>query len=352
MHTQWYDVNRVAPTAVCRMAAVMCPTVSKPCKALNPAAPALYEPCRKRQLRQRLRELQLSGFKRHMDSELRNVWQESMELEDQHLKAAAAAAAGLAPPHSKQGPESAAQLAEIAEVQAESVADAEAAAEVPSLAPDAPIMTLVIKADVQGSAEAVRDAVTAAAEGKVHLKVVYCGVGPVSTSDVHLAAATGARLIAFNLRSLAADVDSALRAAKVELLQHRVIYHLLDEVEACIQQAEMGVGGQGGIAEQVLGSATVLQVFPLVQSRKEVGKVAGCRVQEGSLQVNPGVVYRVVRDGEVVYEGPCTSLRQHKSDVSAVGKANECGVVLDEGKFGGYQPGDVVQCVQQRTTRV
>ncbi|KAF6248325.1 P-loop containing nucleoside triphosphate hydrolase protein [Scenedesmus sp. NREL 46B-D3] len=208
------------------------------------------------------------------------------------------------------------------------------------------------QADVQGTAEAVREAVAAAAAGKVHLKVVYCGVGSVSASDVHLAAATGARLVAFNLRPPAPDIDAALKASKVEVLQHRVIYHLLDEVEACILEAESGgAGGQGSLAEQVLGSATVLQVFPLLQNRKEVGKVAGCRVQEGSLQVSSGVVFRVLRDGEVVFEGPCSNLRQHKNDVSAVGRAGECGVVLDEGRFGGYKLGDVVQCVQQRTVR-
>lgn len=228
-----------------------------------------------------------------------------------------------------------------------------AAAAEEGLPPDAPTVTVLIKADVQGSAEAVRDAVTAAGDGKVHIKVVYCGVGPVSASDVHLAAATGAKLIAFNLRAPAPEINTQIRSSKVEVLQHRVIYHLLDEIGSVINAAGAGAAGQSGsTVEEVVGSATVLQVFPLLKQRKEVGKVAGCRVQEGSLQVNPSVIYRVIRDGDVVYEGPCTSLRQQKNDVTAVGKSNECGVVLDEGRFGGYQSGDVVQCVQQRTQRL
>jgi translation initiation factor IF-2 len=280
--------------------------------------------------------------------------QQSMQLEDEQLKQQASGMQQTASEAlTAAGADSAAEdeSASAAADSADSAAADEAAAAA-ALPPDAPVITFVIKADVQGSVEAVRDAVTAAAAGKVHLKVVYCGVGPITASDVHLAAATGARLVAFNLRPPAPDVDAALKASKVEVLQHRVIYHLLDEVESCITEAESGVGGgQGSLAEQVLGSATVLQVFPLLQNRKEVGKVAGCRVQEGSLQVASGVVFRVVRDGEVVYEGPCSNLRQHKNDVSAVGKAGECGVVLDEGRFGGYKLGDVVQCVQQRTVR-
>ncbi|WIA08063.1 hypothetical protein OEZ85_007529 [Tetradesmus obliquus] len=309
---------------------------------------------RKRQLRQRIRELQLGGFKRHTNSERMSMLQESMQLEEEQLKQQAGGMQQSTASDAAAYAAADAAADDEASPAAAGAVDATSAAadETATLPPDAPVITFVIKADVQGSAEAVRDAVTAAAAGKVHLKVVYCGVGPVTASDVHLAAATGARLVAFNLRAPAADVDAALKTAKVEVLQHRVIYHLLDEVEACITAAESGVaGGQGSLAEQVLGSATVLQVFPLLRNRREVGSVAGCRVQEGSLQLASGVVFRVLRDGEVVYEGPCSSLRQHKNDVSAVGKAGECGVVLDEGRFGGYKPGDVVQCVQQRTVR-
>jgi translation initiation factor IF-2 len=157
--------------------------------------------------------------------------------------------------------------------------------------------------------------------------------------------------VSFNLKAPASDVDAAIKASKLEVLQHRVIYHLLDEVAACMAAAEAGAGAAAGLAEEVLGTATVLQVFPLLKDRREAGKVAGCRVQEGSLQLNPGTVYRVLREGQVVFEGPCSNLRLHKLDVGAVGKNAECGVVLDEGRYGGFLPGDMVQCVQRRTTR-
>lgn len=315
---------------------------------------------RKRELKRRLREVQLSGFKSRNSATFLAMRNASMQLEEQQLKMAAAGSnaedmvarmdallqqAGVDVTADK--PQNAADAAAAAASD-----NAAAAADAAGLPANAPTVTVLIKADVQGSAEAVRDAVAAAGEGRVHIKIVYCGVGPISTSDVHLAATTGAKLIAFNLRAPAPEVETQMKTSNIEILQHRVIYHLLDEISSIVDAAAAGGSGQSGsTVEEVLGTATVLQVFPLLKQRKEVGRVAGCRVQEGSLQVNPSVIYRVIRDGEVVYEGPCTSLRQQKQDVTAVGKSNECGVVLDEGKFGGYQTGDVVQCVQQRTQR-
>lgn len=327
---------------------------------------------RKRELKRRLREIQQSGYKSRSAADLRAMRTASMQVEEQQQRMAAA------------GESQEAQVARLQQVLDQAgvdldldrdrdlaAADDQGSASEPATAaddsvqvssaaadqaiglpPDAPTVTVLIKADVQGSAEAVRDAVTAAGDGKVHVKVVYCGVGPVSLTDVHLAATTGAKLIAFNTRAPAPDIEAHLRDSNVELLQHRVIYHLLDEISSVIDAAEAGAAGQSvSTVEEVVGSATVMQVFPLLQSRKEIGKVAGCRVEDGALQVNPSVVYRVLRDGEVVYEGPCSSLRQQKNDVSAVSKSNECGVVLDEGRFGSYKAGDIVQCVLQRTQR-
>lgn len=288
--------------------------------------------------------------------ELRAVKHQTGQLEEQQLKAAAAAAAGRIHPSMAAAAAAASAAADSSSDEAATAADAGAAADeiaaaAAELPINAPVMSLVIKADVQGSSEAVRDAVMAAAAGKVNLKIVYSGVGPITSTDVNLAAATGARIVSFNLRAPAPEVDAAIKAAKLEVLQHQVIYHLLDEVTAYMDAAEAGAGGATGMAEEVLGTATVLQVFPLLKNRKEAGKVAGCRVQEGSLQLNPGTVYRVLREGQVVYEGPCSNLRQHKQDVAAVGRNGECGVVLDGGRFGEFLPGDVLQCVQQRTTR-
>lgn len=186
-------------------------------------------------------------------------------------------------------------------------------------------------------------------------QVVYSGVGPVTISDANLAAATGAWLVTFNVPSPTGDADAALRRTGVRVMSHKVIYHLLDEVGSYLEGAESAAASGG---EQLLGSAAVVQVFPLVNNGRETGHVAGCRVADGKLVrhwaaagVTAGdkgmrVVYRVVRDGEVVFEGPCSSLRRRKDDVESVGgRGTECGVVLDEGRFGDVRLGDVVQCV-------
>jgi translation initiation factor IF-2 len=309
--------------------------------------------CRKRKLKQRIQEIKNAGIKAHAAADLKTLHAQAHLQEQQQLKAAAAggiASGGTAA--------AGAQDAEGLSADAEAAAAAAAAGEeegadaAPALPPDAPTVTLIIKGDVQGSVEAVMDAVTAAAAGRAAVRFVYSGVGPISMSDVHLAATTGARLIAFNVPAPSGDVDGALRGSRVEVMRHNVIYHLLDEVAAVITAAEAGgAAGPAGLSEEVVGSALVLAVFPMIKNRQEVGKVAGCRVQDGTLSSGSGVVYRVLREGEVVFEGPLSSLKQQRNTVSAVGKGNECGVALQEGSFSDYQPGDIVQCVQRRTTR-
>jgi len=135
-----------------------------------------------------------------------------------------------------------------------------------------------------------------------------------------------------------------LKQSSVEVMSHQVIYHLLDAVGRHMEAAAGGPGGAGG--EVLVGSATVLQLFPLLKKGKEVGQVVGCRVLDGSLSLGSRNVYRLVREGEVVWEGNCSSLRRHKEDVTSVEKAQECGVVLGEGDSSvKVEPGDVLQCV-------
>jgi translation initiation factor IF-2 len=193
---------------------------------------------------------------------------------------------------------------------------------------------------------------------------VYSGVGPITTSDANLAAATGAWLVSFNLPAPARDADAALRHAGVRVVSHRVIYHLLDEVGSFLEGARGAAAAAA--SEQLLGSAAVVQVFPLVVNGQEDGRVAGVRLADGKLvrhwaaaaagdaqgqdaaaaAQSHRVVYRLLREGEVVYEGPCSSLRRRKDDVEAVeGRGAECGVVLDEGRLADVRPGDVLQCV-------
>lgn len=318
-----------------------------------------YHYNRKRKLRQRIQEIKTSGIKAHTASTLKVLHQEAHLIEEQKLKVAAgrggaaslAADTAAAAAASSDSLDDSSSSSDTAEAASSDLADA-AADGVPVLPPDAPTVTLIIKGDVQGSVEAVTEAVSAAAAGRAAVRFVYTGVGPISMSDVHLAATTGARIVAFNLVEPSGDVDTALRSSKVEVMRHNVIYHLLDEIAAVVSDAEAGgVSGPAGVAEEVLGSALVMAVFPMIKNREEVGKVAGCRVQEGSLSSGPGVLYRVIRDGQVVFEGPCSSLKQQRSAVTAVGKGNECGVALDDGVFADYKPGDVLQCLQRRTVR-
>jgi translation initiation factor IF-2 len=202
-------------------------------------------------------------------------------------------------------------------------------------------VNFIVKADVQGSVEAVRDAIAGLATAHTAPKFVFVGVGPVTMSDVYLAEATGAKVIAFNLRDPAEDVSAAMKRGKVGMISHKVIYHLMDDVQKVLEE-----GGGGGGLEEVVGTAQVLQLFPLVKNRKEVGQVLGCRVQDGQLKLGGEVVYRVLRDGEVLWEGTCGSLKKQKEDVDAVDKAQECGVVLGSGQLPvQVQSGDVVQCV-------
>lgn len=306
-----------------------------------------------------MQEITNSGVKAHTAAALKALHQEAQLLEEQKLKAAAsgstasfaAAAAAADATAAAEDTSSSSTAADSSAAAAEAeAAEGEAS---PVLAPGAPTVTFIIKGDVQGSVEAVAQAVTAAAAGRAAVRFVYTGVGPLSMSDAYLAATTGARIVAFNLAAPSGDVDTALRSGKVEVMRHNVIYHLLDEVAAVIADAEAGgaAGGPAGLSEEVLGSALVMAVFPMIKNRQEVGKVAGCRVQDGTLSAAPGVVYRVVRDGQVLFEGPCSSLKQQRNAVSAVGKGNECGLALEEGAFADYLPGDIVQCVQRRTVR-
>ncbi|CAL5229022.1 g12268 [Coccomyxa viridis] len=199
-------------------------------------------------------------------------------------------------------------------------------------------LSILVKADVQGSAEAVRDAVQALSSETIGVKVVAMGVGPVSASDVLQANAVGADIIAFNVKTAGADVDTAIKKAGVEMMSHRVIYSLLDEV------VERMTGAAPRVEQQkVVGEAQVLQVFEMPDKRQDKRTtVAGCRVSEGSIRA--GATYKVLRGGDVVHEGVCASLKRHRLDVERVGKGTECGVLLEG--FAGFQQGDVLQCIE------
>lgn len=190
-------------------------------------------------------------------------------------------------------------------------------------------LRLVIKADVQGSVEAVRQALLKLEHPEVRVAILHEGVGAISESDIMLAAASGAIVIGFNVRP---DVN-ARRAAEqegVEIRTYRIIYELLDEVRAAMRGLLKPT-----LREVPLGRAQVRATFHV----PKVGNVAGCYVTEG--KVVRGAQVRVVRDGTVVHEGRVDSLRRFKEDVREVPAGMECGVFLE--RFQDVKEGDELE---------
>jgi translation initiation factor IF-2 len=197
----------------------------------------------------------------------------------------------------------------------------------------------IVKADAQGTAEAVRDSLLGLGTGAVGVRVVYLGVGPVTASDVALAAAVGGPVLAFNVREVSNEVEKLAKAEGVMVVNRRVIYHLLDAAGDMLA----GLAPERRV-EEVAGEAEVRRVFDLSDRRgNKADIVAGCVVNRGTLDGD--AKFRVVRDGRAVHEGllDCASIRRHRSETRTVGKGGECGVSLEG--FADVRPGDQIQCV-------
>jgi len=199
----------------------------------------------------------------------------------------------------------------------------------------------IVKADVQGTAEAVRDAVLTLGSPAVGVKVVYVGVGPVTESDVSLAAAIGGPILAFNVREPLSGIAAQAKRLGVPVVERKVIYHLLDAVGEML-----GDRAPERLVESVAGEAEVRAVFDLSGRRgNKADVVAGCLVNLGALDGSER--FRVMRDGAPAHEGllECESIRRHKLEVTAVGKGTDCGVSLRWGAVE-VRVGDVLQCVK------
>lgn len=175
-------------------------------------------------------------------------------------------------------------------------------------------VNIVVKADVQGSVEALRDALTSLSGDEVTVNVVASGTGGISETDVNLALASQATIVGFNVRA-----DSAARrlieAEKVDLRYYSVIYEVIDTVKAAVSGLL-----SPEIRENIVGIAQVREVF----ESKRYGDIAGCIVLEGT--VKKSLPIRVLRDNVVIYEGELESLRRHKDDVNEVNSGTECGI--------------------------
>ncbi|KAG0592182.1 hypothetical protein KC19_1G231800 [Ceratodon purpureus] len=200
-------------------------------------------------------------------------------------------------------------------------------------------MALIVKADVQGTAEAVSQALNLLSCTQVEVNIVHSAVGPVSQSDIDLAASCRALIVGFNVGLMGSAIEASARLAKVTVLKHRVIYHLLEDVGALIVAMAPGVK-----EDQIAGQADVLSVFEL-KGKGRIGKgatkIAGCRVVDGRLERAARI--RVLRSGEVLFEGLMQSLKREQQDVDTVEKGVDCGMIVDE--WVDFKVGDVIQCI-------
>jgi translation initiation factor IF-2 len=192
-------------------------------------------------------------------------------------------------------------------------------------------LPIIIKADVQGSAEVLADTLTKLSDDRVKIRIIHSGVGAVNESDVLLATASKALIIAFNVRP---DRNAAEVAERedVEIRQHSIIYNVSDEMK----KAMAGLLAPT-LKETRLGAAEVRQIF----KTPKAGAVAGCIVSTGRIARSGDYTARLVRDHVVAWTGRIASLRRFKEDVSEVTSGTECGIVLD--RFNDVKVGDIIE---------
>eukprot|EP00891_Asterochloris_glomerata_P008954 jgi/Astpho2/8954/e_gw1.00133.45.1_t len=241
--------------------------------------------------------------------------------------------------HFRQRADSRRQLKERTQAASASEGETEEASARAETAPE-PTLNVLIKADVQGSAEAVRDAVAALGDEEVRLEVVSTDVGPITIADVEMARDIGANILAFGVKPAVAAVETSAKNNGVRICQQRVIYHMLQDVKNMLAELAPRVEH-----EVTVGQAEVLQVFP--RKTKQPSAIAGCRVKSGSVEA--GQHFRVLRRGQNVFEGHCESIKRHQQEVERVGKGTECGILLTG--FTDYQQGDVIECWQTEWRR-
>ena len=193
---------------------------------------------------------------------------------------------------------------------------------------------LIIKGDTQGSVEAVRDSVAKIKVGDIMVNVIHAGVGAINENDIMLARASNAVVMGFNVRPDSKAQDMAARE-KVEVRTYRVIYQLLEELEAALE------GMLKPEYEEI--QAGLLEVRAVFRVPRQ-GVVAGALVKEG--EINRSSRVRLVRDGSIVYEGGVASLRRFKDDVRSVSAGFECGVGLEN--FQDIKEGDLIEVVEMR----
>ena len=191
------------------------------------------------------------------------------------------------------------------------------------------VLNLIVKADVQGSVEAIKQSMEKLSNEEVRVKVIHAAAGAVTETDVTLAKVSNAIIIAFNVRPMPTAKDMAEKE-EVEIKQYSIIYQAIDDVQAAMK---------GMLApkyqEKVIGNAEIRQTFKI----SNVGTIGGAYVLDGKLERNAGV--RVLRDNVVIHEGKLASLKRFKDDAKEVSKGFECGIQIE--KFNDIKEGDIIE---------
>ena len=190
-------------------------------------------------------------------------------------------------------------------------------------------LNLIVKADVQGSVEALKQSLEKLSDDEVRVKVIHAAAGAVTESDVTLAKVSNAIIIAFNVRPVATAKQEADKD-EVQIKQYSVIYNAIEDVEAAMKGML-----DPKFEEELIGTAEVRQVFKI----SNVGTVAGCMVLSGKIERNAGV--RVIRDDVVIHEGKLVSLKRFKDDVKEVAKDFECGIQIE--KYNDLKESDIIE---------
>jgi translation initiation factor IF-2 len=189
---------------------------------------------------------------------------------------------------------------------------------------------ILVKADVQGSAEAIVQALEKIGNAEIKARVIHYAVGGINESDIGLAEASKAVVLGFNVRASAQARDAAERAG-IEIRYYNIIYDLVDD----IKQAMAGKLAPE-LRETFLGNARILEVFNITK----VGKVAGCQVTEGNVQ--RGAKVRLIRDNVVIHEGTLSTLKRFKDEVKEVPVGQECGMAFEN--YQDIRAGDIIEC--------
>jgi len=198
-------------------------------------------------------------------------------------------------------------------------------------------LNVVLKCDVQGSAEAIKNSLSKVGEENIKVRLIHEGIGNISETDVYLAAASGAIIIGFNVKADGAAQRQAQKEG-VDIRYYNVIYKLIDDIQAALTGML-----EPTFREVIEGHAEVIQIF-------KAGKntvIAGCRITDG--KVVRSAQARILRKNVKIYDGKIASLRRGKDDVREVASGYECGIVLDD--FSEYEIGDIIEAFAQERVK-